>query len=395
MLFIKNATIKTMDKTMSGKDIVNGCIRIENGKISAISENIQAPDGAEIIDAGGRLTTPGLIDGHSHIGMFGEAFGWEGEDGNEMTDPLTPQMRAIDSLNPMDEAFQTAITGGVTTVGTGPGSGNPMGGTFTCVKLNGRQADRMILRDNFAMKIAFGENPKNVYGKSQKKMPQTRMATAALLREILFKAQRYYEELLEYENSRKEDRKKPAFDIKLHALLPVIKREIPLKAHAHRADDIFTSLRIAREFGLDITLDHCTEGHLIVEELAKEDKYVFLGPTFGTKSKLELRNKSFETAKALSDAGIKVSIITDAPEIPQQNLSLCAGFAVKAGMDEEKAWKAITITPAEAMGVAGRVGSLEPGKDADIVIFNGNPLKDIGSTVAYTIIDGKIVYKSE
>jgi imidazolonepropionase-like amidohydrolase len=187
---------------------------------------------------------------------------------------------------------------------------------------------------------------------------------------------------------------KPAFDIQLEALLPVVRRQIPLKAHAHRADDIFTAIRIAKEFDLLLTLDHCTEGHLIVEELVKEDRFVFVGPTFGSKSKLELQNLSFETAKALSDAGLKVSIITDAPVIPQQRLALCAGFAVKAGMNEEKAWEAITITPAEAMGVSARIGSLEKGKDADIVIFNGDPLKDIGSTVAYTIIDGRVVHKA-
>ena len=391
MLFIKNAMIKTM----AGKDIQNGCILAENGKIKAIGENISVPSGAEVIDAGGRLTTPGLIDGHSHIGMFGEACGWEGEDGNEVTDPITPQMRAIDSLNPMDEGVKNSVSGGVTCVGTGPGSANPMGGTFACIKLRGSsRSDDLILRDNFAMKIAFGENPKRCYGYRKDKAPMTRMATAALLRETLFKARRYYEEMLEYEKSEKEDKKKPSYDMKMEALLPVMRKEIPLKAHAHRADDIFTSLRIAREFGLDITLDHCTEGHLIVNELSKEDKFIFVGPTFGGKSKLELLNKSFETTKVLSDAGLKICIITDAPVIPQEYLSLCAGFAVKAGMNEEKAWKAITICPAEAMGVSNRVGSLEAGKDADIVIFNGNPLKDINSTVAYTIVDGKIVYKS-
>jgi imidazolonepropionase-like amidohydrolase len=392
MLFIKNAMIKTM----AGKDISGGSILIENGKIKAIGGSMVPPDGASVIDAGGRLTTPGLIDCHSHIGLFGEGCGWEGEDGNEITDPITPHMRAIDSLNPMDEAFRLSVTGGVTCVGTGPGSANPMGGTFTCIKLRGdSRADNLVLRDNFAMKIAFGENPKHCYGKAHDKSPGTRMATAALLRETLFKARRYCEELSEYEKSGKDDKKKPAFDIKMEALLPVMRKEIPLKAHAHRADDIFTALRIAREFGLDITLDHCTEGHLIVDELVKEDKFVLIGPTFGGKSKLELLHKCFETTKVLSDAGLKVCIITDAPVIPQEYLPLCAGFAIKAGMDEEKAWKAITIYPAKVMGVDSRVGSLESGKDADIVIFNGNPLKDVGSTAAYTIIDGKIVYKHE
>jgi imidazolonepropionase-like amidohydrolase len=365
---------------------------VDNGKIKAIGPNIAQSDGATVIDAGGRLTTPGLIDGHSHIGMFGEGSGWETSDGNECVDPVTPQLRAIDSLNPGDEAFANAVKGGVTTVGTGPGSANTIGGTFSAIKLVGSRIDNMILKQDFAMKIAFGENPKRVYD-GQHKSPTTRMAIAALIRETLFKAKRYSDELLEYENSTKEDKKKPSFDMKLEALLPVIRKQIPLKAHAHRADDIFTAIRIAKEFDLLLTLDHCTEGHLIVDELVKENRYIFVGPTFGSKSKLELQNLSFETAKVLSDAGLKVSLITDAPVIPQGSLSLCAGFAVKAGMNEEKAWKAITITPAEAMGVADRVGSLEIGKDADIVIFNGDPLKDIASTVAYTIIDGMVVYK--
>ena len=389
MLFIKNAKIKTM----AGKDIENGCILVENGKIKELGENIAEPAGAEVIDAAGRLTTPGLIDGHSHVGLFGEASGWETADGNESVDPVTPQMRAIDSINPLDEGIKMAVTGGVTTIGTGPGSANPMGGTFACIKLHGLRVDDMILRDNFAMKIAFGENPKRVYGQGQKKSPHTRMAVAAIIRETLFRAKRYSDELLEYEKSTKEDKKKPAFDMKMEALLPVMRKEIPLKAHAHRTDDIFTALRIAKEFDLDITLEHCTDGHLIVEELVKEGKYIFVGPSFGSKSKLELEHKSFITTKILSDAGLKVAIITDAPVIPQQNLAMCAGFAVKAGMNEEKAWAAITTIPAEAMGVSHRVGSLEKGKDADIVIFNGNPLYDVGCTAAYTIIDGKIVYK--
>ena len=390
MLFIKNAMIKTI----AGKDIKNGCILIENGKIKDIGEKIAQPKGALLIDAAGRLTTPGLIDGHSHVGLFGEGCAWEGEDYNEVADPVTPHLRAIDSINPMDEGFKTAVTGGVTTIGTGPGSANVIGGTFTCIKLYGQRVDDMVLRDNFAMKIAFGENPKRSYGMHQKKSPYTRMATAALLRETLFKARRYCDELTEYEKTDKKDNKKPAFDMKLEALLPVMKRKISLKAHAHRADDIFTALRIAKEFKLDITLDHCTEGHLIVDELVKENKYLFIGPTFGAKPKLELLHKTFETTKILSGAGLKVCITTDAPVIPQQNLSLCAGFAVKAGMKEDNAWKAITLYPAEAIGVANRVGSLAKGKDADLVIFNGNPLFDVGSTVAYTIIDGNVVYKS-
>ena len=388
MLFIKNAKIKTM----AGTDIENGSILVENGKIKAIGKNLPEPSGAEVIDAGGRLTTPGLIDGHSHIGLWGEATGSAGEDVNEMSDPVMPHLRALDAINPLDESFAKALKGGVTVAGTGPGSANAFGGTFSIIKLAGKRVDDMLVKADFAMKVAFGENPKRVYG-DQKKSPQTRMAVAAIIRETLEKAKRYNEDIEEYEKSSRPEKKRPPFDAKLHALLPVIRREIPLKAHAHRADDIFTALRIAKEFDLKITIEHCTEGHLIVDELVKENKYVFVGPTFGSKSKVELKNLSFETAKALSDAGVNVSIITDAPVIPQGSLALCAGFAVAAGMSEENAWKSITINPAEAMEVADRVGSLEVGKDADIVIFNGNPLKEIGASVAYTIVDGKVVYK--
>ena len=388
MLFIKNSKIKTM----AGSDIENGTILVENGKIKAIGEKLPEPVGAEIIDAEGRLTTPGLIDGHSHIGLWGEAMGWAGEDVNEMTDPVMPHLRALDAINPFDESFAKALKGGVTVAGTGPGSANAFGGTFSVIKLVGKRVDDMLLKPDFAMKVAFGENPKRVYG-DQKKSPQTRMAVAAIVRETLEKAKRYNEDIEEYEKSSRPEKKRPPFDAKLNALLPVIRREIPLKAHAHRADDIFTALRIAKEFDVKITIEHCTEGHLIVDELVKEDKYVFVGPTFGSKSKIELKNLSFETAKVLSDAGVNVSIITDAPVIPQGSLALCAGFAVAAGMTEENAWKSITINPAQAMEVSDRIGSLEVGKDADIVIFNGNPLKDIGSSVAYTIVDGKVVYK--
>jgi imidazolonepropionase-like amidohydrolase len=391
MLFIKNAKIKTM----AGADIENGSILVEDGKIKAIGADLPEPAGdATIIDAKGRLTTPGLIDGHSHIGLFGEATGWAGSDGNEAVDPVTPHLRALDAINPLCESFGKALAGGVTLVGTGPGSANAFGGTFTAIKLVGRRVDDMVVRQCFAMKCAFGENPKRVYG-TKDKAPQTRMGIAAIIRETLAKAKRYCEELDEYEKSDKPEKKKPAFDAKLNALLPVIRREIPLKAHAHKAEDIFTALRIAKEFDVDITIEHCSEGHLIVDELVAEDIYVFVGPTFGSKTKVELKNLSFETVKVLSDAGMKVSITTDAPVIPQGSLALCAGFAVAAGMNEEKAWKAITIIPAMAMGIADRVGSLEVGKDADIVIFTGDPLRDIDGSAAITIVDGKIVYRKE
>jgi len=390
MLYVKNAKIKTM----VGTDIENGQIIVENGKIKAIGENLKKPKGAEVIDAGKNLLTPGLIDAHCHVGLFGEAVRWEGADGNEIADPITPQLRGIDSINPFDDAFKEAIAGGVTSVGTGPGSANIMGGTFAAVKCVGKRVDDMAIKPEFAMKIAFGENPKNCYGQSQKKSPITRMAIAAGLREMLFKAQRYTEELDEYEKSNKKDKKRPAFDMKLHSLVPVMRKQMPLKAHAHRADDILTSIRIANEFGLDISLEHCTDGHLIVDELVKENKPIIVGPTFGSRTKPEVKNKTFDTVKILVDAGLKVAINTDAPVIPIGGLSLCAGMAIAAGLDEQKGWECITKNPAEIMGIADRVGTLEVGKDADFVIFSGNPLTDIDAKVLYTVVDGEIVYSA-
>ena len=278
--------------------------------------------------------------------------------------------------------------GGVTTAVTGPGSANVLGGMFVAMKLYGDCVDDMILKYPAAMKIAFGENPKGVYGQNGHKMPVTRMAVAATLRETLFKAQRYAKEI---EEAEKDAAKTRPFDMKLEALLPVLRKEIPLKAHAHRADDILTAIRIAKEFDVDITLDHVTEGHLIVRHLVKAGKPVLVGPSFGSKSKQELREKSFATAGILDDAGLEVCIITDAPVIPLYYLPLCAGLAVKAGMKEESAWRAITINPAHVVGIDGRVGSIEAGKDADIAIFEGNPLRDIQCRTKAVFVNGEEV----
>lgn len=384
MLLIKNGHVKTM----TGDDIKGGCILIgDDGKIVAVGTDIAAPEGAEAIDAEGRLVTPGCVDAHCHIGLDNEAMGWEGRDYNEIVDPLTPQMRAIDSINPQDEAFELAIRGGVTSACTGPGSANVVGGTFAAIKLTGKRIDKMIIKEAIAMKCAFGENPKRCYGQGMKKSPMTRMATAALLRELLFKTQRYL--------SDKEEGKNPAFDMKLEAMIPVIKGELPLKAHAHRADDILTSIRVAREFGVRITLDHCTDGAVIADELAEEGLPAFIGPSLGNKSKIELKNKSFTTPAVLHEAGVPISIITDAPVIPLQHLPMCAGLAVSAGLDEETAWRAITINPATQTGIGDRVGSLEAGKDGDVVIWTANPINTVGAESYITVVDGKIVYRAE
>ena len=383
MLFITNTYIKPM----VGADIPNGSLLIsDEGKIVALGEDLSVPADAQVIDAGGRLVTPGCIDAHCHIGLDNEACGWEGKDYNEIVDPITPQMRAIDSINPLDESLPNALRGGVTSACTGPGSANVVGGTFTSIKLAGKRVDKMIIKDPVAMKCAFGENPKRCYGQNGKKAPMTRMGTAALLRELLFKTRRYMED--------KAAGKNPGFDMKLESMIPVLEGKIPLKAHAHRADDILTSIRIAKEFGVRITLDHCTDGALIADELAEEGNWAFIGPSLGSKSKIELMNKSFTTPAVLHEAGVKICIITDAPVIPLQYLPMCAGLAVNAGLDMEEAWKAITISPATAIGIADRVGSLEPGKDADVVIWTADPLTTVGGEAWKTIVDGKIVYEA-
>lgn len=383
MLFIYNAHVKLM----VGPDLNPGCVLIQDGKIAAVGTNLTAPEGAAVIDAGGRLVTPGCVEAHCHIGLDNEGIGWEGHDYNEIVEPITPQLRAIDSINPQDEAFGLALRGGVTSACTGPGSANVVGGTFVAIKLYGKRVDKMIIKDPVAMKCAFGENPKRCYGQGGKKSPMTRMAVAALLRELLFKTRRYMED--------KAAGKNPPFDMKLEAMIPVLEGKIPLKAHAHRADDILTAVRVAKEFGVKLTLDHCTDGSLIADELAEEGLPAFVGPSLGGKSKVELRNKSFTTPATLHTAGVPISIITDAPVIPLQYLPMCAGLAVNAGLDEDEAWKAITINPATQTGIGDRVGSLEPGKDGDLVIWTANPMHDLGAESYITIVNGQVVYQAE
>ena len=369
-------------KTITGSDIENGQILIDGDKIAAVGQNLDVPAGTEIIDAAGCIVTPGFVDAHCHIGMHEEASRWEGNDTNEYSGPVTPEIRAIDGINPRDPSLAHARKAGVTCVCTGPGSANVLGGTFLAMKTIGDRVDNMIVKDPVAMKCAFGENPKRCY---RDKCDSTRMSTAAFLRGALMQARDY--------GARKQAAngdvtKMPAYNQKLEALLPVLAREIPLKAHAHQANDIFTALRIAREFNLRLTLEHVTEGHLIADELAKEkDVPMAVGPSLTFASKFELQNKSWKTPGVLANAGCHVSIITDNSVIPQQYLPLCAGMAVKAGMDPFDALKAITINPAEHIGVADRVGSLEVGKDADVVITNGCPF-EVMTEVKAVFIDG-------
>ena len=384
MLLIKNGCIKTM----VGNDIDCGYVLIDDdGRIVSVGEGAPECDAETVIDAEGRLVTPGCVEAHCHIDVHNSAMRWEGADYNERSDPMTPHMRAIDGINPIDETFTLAVQHGVTSACTGPGSANVVGGTFAAIKLVGKRIDNMIIKDPAAMKCAFGENPKGCYGQNGGKAPVTRMATAAMLRDLLFKTRNYL--------AAKEAGKDPSFDIKLEAMIPVIKGEIPLKAHAHRADDIFTSIRIAKEFGVKLTLDHCTEGSLIADELAKEGYPAFVGPSFGNKSKIELSNKSFETPRDLHAAGVPISIITDAPVIPLEHLTMCAGFAVSAGLPYEEGWRAITINPATQIGIGDRVGSLEVGKDGDVVVWLDDPLRVVGTGAYVTVVDGKIAYRAQ
>lgn len=359
-------------------------ILVENGKIKEIGTNLNIPENAEIIDATGMQVYPGFVEAHCHIGLHGYGIGYEGRDYCELNDICTPQLRGIDGVKPFDVAFEKAARAGVTSVCTGPGSADVLGGTFTTLKTVGKRVENMIIKEAVAMKCAFGENPKRCY---EKMSNTSRMTTAFILREALAKAKLY---MAKKEAAGDDVLKMPALDMKSEALIPVLKGELPLKAHAHTTEDMFTALRIAKEFGVKITLEHVTEGHLIVDELVKENVPLAVGPTLTDASKYELRNKSWETPGVLAKAGCQVAIITDAPVIPQEHLPLCAGLAVKAGMEPFSALQAITINAAKHAGIEDRVGSLEVGKDADIVIADGCPF-EVSTKIKYVLIDGKLI----
>jgi len=389
MLLIKNGKVLTM----TGVEYDNGYVLIDEGKIVEVGrgkKSIRGKKDIDIIDAEGKYVLPGFIDAHCHVGMWEDSVGFEGDDGNEMTDPVTPHLRAIDAVYHFDRCFREALENGVTTVVTGPGSANVIGGQFVALKTFGRRIEEMIIKDPVAIKVAFGENPKTVYN-DRKQAPSTRMATAALLRESLMRAKEYKELLDEYNND-KENVDKPEYDIKMEALLKVLDGQIPVKAHAHRADDIITAIRIAKEFDIRLTIEHCTEGHLIKDILLEEGVSAIVGPILSDRSKIELRNMSIKTPGILSKAGIKTAIMTDHPCIPVQYLSLCAALAVREGMDEGEALKAITINAAQLTEIDKRVGSLEKGKDADVIIMDGHPL-ELKTRVVTTIISGQVVYE--
>lgn len=380
MIFLKNGNI--FDGVH--REPFLGGILVKDGKIAEIGPEEEAPADCHVLDLEGKNVYPGFVEAHCHIGLDGSGIGFEGDDCNEMTDILTPQLRAIDGIYPQDPTFSEAVHAGVTTVCTGPGSANVLGGQFAVIKTVGSRVDDMIVNPRAAMKCAFGENPKRCY---RDKNNYSRMSTAAKLRETLIKAREYMEKK---ERAGDDPEKRPAFDMKLESLIPVLKGEIPLKAHAHRADDIFTAIRIAKEFGVGLTLEHVTEGHLIVDQLAQEDYPMAVGPSLTHATKFELRNKTFSTPGILAKAGCRVSIITDSPVIPESYLPLCAGLAVKSGMDEFDALQAITINPARHIGAADRVGSLETGKDADIVVMEGSCF-EVASAPCMVLVNGEIV----
>ena len=385
-MLIINGVVHTMD----GPVIENGYVALAGNKITRVGpmEDCPASWEGEVLDAQGGHVCPGFIDAHCHLGMFGDALGFESDDGNEETDPCTPQLRAIDAVNPLDRCFAEARGAGVTTVLTGPGSANPISGQFAALKTDGRWVDAMVVRAPAAMKLALGENPKQVYH-DRDETPVTRMATAAIIRENLRKAVEYGEKM--DRAAQDEDADPPDYDAKLEALLPVVRGELPVHIHAHRADDIATGVRIAREFGLRCVIVHGTEGHLIPDLLAWEKIPVITGPALGDRSKPELANMTLENPALLRRAGVEVAICTDHPEVPVQYLPLCAALAVKGGMDQESALAAITIGAARIAGLEEGLGSLTPGKEGDVVVTSRHPLELLGEVRAVLLGGRRII----
>ena len=382
MLLLKNATIRSMAKAGT----FDGSVLIKDGKIAEVSNVISLPESAacETIDVRHHLLMPGLIEAHCHMGITEEKKGQEGDDCNETVHPITPMLRSIDAINTMDAAFSDAVRAGITSANIGPGSSNVVGGQFAVIKTCGRRIDDLILKMPSAMKVAFGENPKVNYS-GMDMSPATRMAIAGMLRNELVNARQY---LCDYEKNN------TPYSLHYEAWRPVFEKKIPLKAHVHRVDDIFTAIRIAKEFDLRMTLDHCSEGHLIAEELAAENYPAIVGPDFTTRNKIEVQNVAFKTAGILANAGVTVAITTDHPVSLIQSLPLCVGLSVKQGLSLEDGYRAMTINAAKICGTDDRVGTIEKGKDADIAIFDGNPMETFTKTLM-TIIDGKVGYRTK
>lgn len=383
MLAVKNAKIYPI----TSAPIDGGTLLIDNGKIVAVGKDVQIPADAEVIDAAGKFVLPGFVDAHAHVGLWGEWYGQSGQDGNEGSAAVTAEVRAIDAIYPDHTSFRDALAGGVTTAQTTPGSGNPIGGEMLVIKTAGVIVDQMVVRNPSGMKAALGENPKRFHGQMQHRAPSTRMGTAAIIRQALYKAKDYQRKL---EAAKDDPSKMPDTDLAMLNLIKVLNREMPLRIHAHRADDIVTAVRIAEEFGIDYSIEHCTDGAVIADFLGSRKAKVNLGPTLGARSKIETRALSFANAAILHKAGCHVSIITDHPFVAIQYLVACAAMSCAEGLPEEEALKAITINPAITIGVAHRVGSLEPGKDGDFVIWSDHPFK-IRAKVERVYIEGKQV----
>jgi len=375
-----------------GEPIEGGTVLLDSGKIVAVGgPDTGIPAGTEVVDAAGKWLLPGFVDAHTHVGLHEEAEGWAGRDVNEMTKPVTPYVRALDAINPADQGFRDAIGGGVLAVNINPGSGNPIGGQTAAIKCWGRVVDHMVLRQPAGLKSALGENPKRVYGEKQE-TPSTRLGTAAVIREAFVQTANYLARLAAAEDQPPSERKPVDRDLGLEALGQVLRREIPWRQHCHRADDIATAMRLAREFGYQLVIDHGTEAHLLADLIAAQSIPVIIGPLFTSRSKVELRNRSLANPGRLAAAGITIAITTDHPVVPIHFLIHQASLAVKEGLDRDTAVRAVTINPARIIGADDRLGSIEPGKDADVVIWSGDPL-DVTSRVERAYQDGREIYR--
>jgi imidazolonepropionase-like amidohydrolase len=368
---------------IEGAAFEDGVILVEDGGIRALGKDVRIPDGADRFDATGKVVLPGLVDAHTHLGVHEEAEGWAGQDTNEATSPVTPQVRALDAINPADLGFQDAIAGGVLTVNVNPGSGNPIGGQTVAVRCAGRTVDEMVLRSPSGMKSALGENPKRVYSE-RKELPSTRLGLAAVIRDALVKAVDYQAKK-EFGSGEFVER-----DLRWEALGMVLRREIPWRQHCHRADDIATAMRLAEEFGYRLVIDHGTEAALLADRIAERGVPVMIGPLLTSRSKVEVRNRSIANPGRLAAAGVEIGIITDHPVVPIDLLQVQAALAVKEGLDTATALRAVTLIPARVIGADDRVGSLEPGKAATLCVWSGDPL-DVRSRVEAAWIDGRQV----
>jgi imidazolonepropionase-like amidohydrolase len=373
---------------VAGPPFEDGVVLISDGRIEAVGRDVRVPEAAERLDAAGKVVLPGLVDAHTHLGVHEEAEGWAGQDTNEMTDPVTPHVRALDAINPADLAFADAVAGGVLTVNVNPGSGNPIGGQAAAIRSAGRTVDEMLLRAPSGLKSALGENPKRVYG-DRKQLPSTRLGTAAVIRDALVKARNYLDKL-----DRGDDGEPPERDLRWEALGLVLSGEIPWRQHCHRADDIATALRLADEFGYRLVIDHGTEAVLLADRLAERGVPVLIGPLLTSRSKVELRNRSLASPGRLAAAGVELGIITDHPVVPIHLLHVQAALAVREGLDPAAALRAVTLTPARVLGLDDRLGSLEPGKHATLCVWSGDPL-DARSRVETAWIEGRQVFGSD